>query len=79
MLSRKLLATASARTDPQHILQSTATDLAPGQQLPPAWRSAHMDLTKFMVSATSENWLYTEAWCSGSKLLRECIPAALPL
>jgi hypothetical protein len=35
------------------------------------WRAADMDLVKFMVSATSENKLYEEAWCSGSKLLRE--------
>ena len=40
-------------------------------RLPPAWRSAHMDVVKFMVSATSENKLYEAAWRSGSKLLRE--------
>lgn len=46
-----------------------------GGEAPPRlstmWRAAHMDLVKFMVSATSENKLYSEAWRSGSKLLRE--------
>jgi hypothetical protein len=58
------------RGDAPRGVQGEPAELA-ARRLPPAWRSAHMDLVKFMVSATSENKLFEAAWRCGSKLLCE--------